>query len=338
MILAGDPAVEVNGACSVALVDDAAGRRLRFGRPVASPVTGYHWDNPGATLRFASAAGRITARLRYSEGHVSRTARNGTGLILVDGFWRPEWGFAHPAGGVSRDVRHIDVALPTPGDGAMHDYELVMPYGDSVEFCGLDADAAIISPKPRLRARWVAYGDSVTQGFDASHVGTTYAWLVAQRRGWELLNLGIGGRCCTPDDAEAIAGCAADLITVAIGVNDWQCGTAPATYGSRLANLLSRLRAAAPAVRIAAITPLWVGPDWKPQQACAPLADYRTAAAAAAQGLDVESIDGAGLIDHDPGMFNQVAVHPNDNGFAQMAGRLADRLFPDPQVRPRGHA
>jgi hypothetical protein len=40
----------------------------------------------------------------------------------------------------------------------------------------------------------------------------------------------------------------------------------------------------------------------------------------------VPLIDGMTLIDHDPGLFHPVAVHPLDTGFAGMASRLAERL------------
>lgn len=319
MIAADDPRLELRGACAVAVIDDADGRRLRLGRPITAPATGYHWDNPGATLRFASAARRLMVRLRYSGRHVSSTARNGVGLIRVDGAWRPEWTFAHPATSVRREPAWVEVALPAPGDGAVHVYELVLPYGDSVEPAGVEADAAIIAPPPRRRPRWAAYGDSVTQGFDASHIGATYAWQVAERRGWELLNLGIGGRCCAPEDANAIAACAPDLVTIAIGVNDWQCGVPPPLFGERLADLRRRLAGLLPSARIAVVAPLWVPPAWVPAQATHTLAAYRAAA-----GPD--AIDGAALIDHDPALFDRIAVHPNDAGSAQMAGRLAGRL------------
>ena len=60
-------------------------------------------------------------------------------------------------------------------------------------------------------------------------------------------------------------------------------------------------------------------PAWVPPQATHPLDAYRAAAGA-------DAIDGAALIDHDPALFDRIAVHPGDAGFAQMAGRLAGRL------------
>lgn len=334
-VAASDPAFVVANAAAVELVDDRDGCRLRLRRPFDLPGKGYGWDNPGATVRFRSSARTLVVRLRYSEKHISTSARNGIGLVLVDGRWQSDWTFDAGMATVQRAVTVVERVLPVPADDGEHDYTLVMPYGDSVEFCGvrLDADARLRPPLACAKVRWVAYGDSVTQGFDASHVGAGYPWLVAQRRGWEAINLGLAGRSCTPADADAIASLKPALVTVAIGVNDWQGGVAPAIYGERLSDLLRRLRAAAPTARIAVITPLWVAPTWKPEKAQAALEDYRAAAAVAVQGLNDQRlalIDGSTLIDQDPALFNRVAVHPNDAGFAQMAERLASRLFAEP--------
>lgn len=321
---ADDPRFTVTGAAAVEVVDDQAGRRLRLRRPISSPATGYGWDNPGAAIAFR-ANGRFTARLRYSERHLSRTARNGTGLILVDGRFSPTATFAPVAKMVLRAVEVVEVALPEAGTG-WHDYALVMPYGDSVEFLGLAGEGEIAAVEARPRLRWVAYGDSVTQGFDASHSGATYPWLVAAARGWEAINLGIGGRSTTPEDAAAIAGLRPDLVSIAIGVNDWQDGVRPSVYGERLLATIRGVRSGAPRCRIAVITPLWVTRTWCPAKEIAPLADYRSAATSAAAAAGVPVIPGPELIDADPHLFNKVAVHPNDTGFARLAANLAARL------------
>jgi hypothetical protein len=41
---------------------------------------------------------------------------------------------------------------------------------------------------------------------------------------------------------------------------------------------------------------------------------------------DPHLIEGLDLIDHDPKLFDAVAVHPNDQGFAQMGERLAKQM------------
>jgi hypothetical protein len=325
---ASDPAFVVSGAACVERIDDDAGVRLRLHRPIDMPGKGYGWDNPGATVRFRSDARHLTARLRFSERHISTSARNGIGLVLVDGNWQADWTFDAGTTTIHRAVTMVEAALPVPAGDEEHEYTLVMPYGDSVEFAGIriDAQATLRQPAARKRLRWVAYGDSVTQGFDASHIGATYAWQVASSRGWELVNLGVGGRACTASDARAIASCRPDLVTIAIGVNDWQSGVSPIDYATRLSGLLADLTASCPASRIAVITPLWVADGWQTGRMTHPLADYRHAAQQVAADASILVIDGDALIDHDPALFHAVAVHPVDAGCALMAERLASRL------------
>ena len=336
-IAASDPGFTVSGAAISELVTegDAVARRLH--RPLDMPGKGYGWDNPGAEIAFRTAARSVSVRLRYSAAHISTSARNGIGLVVVDDAWRSATTFNDGNRAVQRAVTTIDVPLKVPAAAGEHRYRIVLPYGDSVDFLGasVESGASIAADDQPKRPRWVAYGDSVTQGFEASHIGTSYGWQVAQLRGWELLNLGLGGRVCVPGDASAIAGLAPDLVTIAIGVNDWQGGIPPATYGAHLATLLDQLNALRPATRIAVLSPLWVGDDWKPAGAKQPLADYRSAAEATVAARPwAQFVDGASLIAHERALFNRTAVHPNDQGFAQMAEHLAATLFPSVPPAP----
>jgi lysophospholipase L1-like esterase len=330
-ISATDPVFTISGAAISELSTTGEVSARRFHRPIDMPGKGYGWDNPGTTVAFRSAARSGSVRLRYSAAHVSTSARNGIGLLVVDDAWRTATTFKDGNAAVVRPITTIDVPLPVPTATGEHRYCVVLPYGDSVEFLGatVASGATLTDDTQPPRPRWVAYGDSVTQGFDASHVGTGYTWQASQLRGWELLNLGLGGRVCTPGDAAAIAGLAPDLVTLAIGVNDWQGGIPPATYGQHLGQLLDQVHALRGTARIAVISPLWVGDDWKPAGARAPLADYRSAAAATVAARPwAQYVNGPDLIAPDRTLFNRTAVHPNDRGFAQMAEQLATRLFP----------
>lgn len=328
LVPAGDPALVIEGAAASELLDDADGRRLRLRRPIDIPIKGYGWDNPGATVRFSTAARHGEIRLRYSEKHVSTTGRNGVGLILVDDavtLVRPT------ATTIVRAVEVVAHPLPVPAAPGVHEYTYVMPYGDSVELIGVavEAGATVTAGAARQRPRWVVYGDSVTQGFEASNVGATWPWLVARARGWEMINVAVGGRSSNVPDARAIAALRPDAVAVAIGVNDWNGGSPVATYRTNLTGFLNVLDKELPGVPVAVITPLWVAPAWKTANP-APLADYRAVAAAVAAEHHATVIDGAVLIDANTKLFSPTALHPNDAGFAQMAERVAP-LLPAPR-------
>ncbi len=324
-ILVGGADTRFEASDCVRAVRDGAGGVLRFDRILEVEESGYRWDSPGARVRFRTDSRRVKARLRYTDRHRA-AARNGVGFFRVDGRGAPEWRFQRPGGEGPAAV--VEVALPVPEAGGMHEYELIMPYGDSVEFAGatVEARAHWAYPTPRPTTRYVAYGDSVTHGFTASDIVRGYPFQVGEENGWQVVNAGFAGRGARATDGDYLAELAGDVVSVAIGVNDWQGGTAPERYRTELSGLLGRLRAARPLAPVWLVTPLWVAPSWRPEKAAYPLEDYRRAAREVAASFDdsrVRVVEGPSLIDDDERLFDAVAVHPNDAGFAQMAARLA---------------
>jgi len=309
----------------IGLQSDPVVGTVHFDRQLDTPGRGFRWDSPGARMRWRTDAAQVRALVRYTDRHTG-AARNGVGMYRVDGCGEEGWVFTRPVPDVAPLVR---IEFPAARDGAMHDYELILPYADSVELVGVEASvgAAWARPAPRPTVRYLAFGDSVTQGFTASHIGATYAFRVADRNDWQLLNLGIGGRGTRGEDATTIGAIDADVISIAIGVNDWQGGTDLAAFRAQYARLLTGVVAARPRARIFAVTPLWVPPGWRPSTARHTLEAYRAiireVANAFAGAAPVRVIEGPALIDADAALFDGIAVHPNDTGFRQMAERLA---------------
>ncbi len=307
---------------------------VRPHRGLDVPGRGYRWDNPGARLSFRTDARAVTVHLRYSDRHTSPTARSAAGVWLIDGRGDERWVFTSRATATQRAVEDLDLLLPVPDDGRAHDYAVVLPYGDSVDFRGLTLSpgARLERAAPRPAFRYVAYGDSVTHGFTASRVDRTFPYRVAERRGWQSVNLGLGGRTARPAEGAVIGALGGDVVTIFIGVNDWQGGIAPDVYRENMRGLLAGLRAKQPRVPVYVLTPLWVSDRWKPAKAAYPLESYRdalrTLVAELRDGGDaaLRCVEGPELIDGDERYFDPVLVHPNDAGFAQLAERLAPRL------------
>ncbi len=321
----------------VALPGNPESKVMRFNRVLEMPGTGYRWDNPGARIRFRTDATTLEAVLNYNEKHQSKTARNSVGVYSVDGIFKPEWTFRTHEAAVQRQPETVQAPLVGGGAGAFHDYEICLPYGDSVDFAGLkvNPEARFEPVKAAPPIRYVAYGDSVTQGFTAGAIDKTYPFLVAKEKGWEAINLGLGGRSSgsSPADAALLVSLKPEVITVLLGVNDWQGGVPVDRYRSNMEAFLAGLRAGLPETPIYLTTPLWVGPSWNPPGRKADLEEYRQVLrdiAAARKDPHLHVIEGPDLIDHDPSLFDRVAVHPNDAGFAMMAERLAE------QIRDRG--
>ena len=310
---------------------NASNKVARFDRLLPIAGKGYEWDNPGARIRFRTDASSVQVALYYNDLHISTSARNSLGFYLVDGAMNSAWTFQTLATAVIRAPEQVFVSLAVPGGGGFHDYEVVLPYGDSVDFQGVTVNGAaqFQTPAARPALRYLAYGDSITQGFTASDVGKSYAYRVATQKGWQIVNLGLAGRATTASDGSTVGSLGADVISVLIGVNDWQGGVPLATYSNRLASFLTNLRSLQPTVPIYLLTPLWVDASWDPASDIAPLESYRQVVrdvASARNDPKLVVIEGPELIDHSTAYFDAVLVHPNDLGFAMMADRLVARM------------
>lgn len=294
------------------------GTQARFDRLLAAS-SGFNFDNPGARIRFRSDAARLVALLEYTAEHL-HGARNGTGVFLVDGKAAGTYSFEHAAG---------HVQAPLPADGQMHLYEIVLPYAESVVFRGLGASpGATFAPAPARPAfRYVAHGDSITEGYQASDPLHNYPALIGARNGWEVVNMGFGGRTTVGSDGAALGSLRGDLITILIGFNDYNGQRAVAQYEASLREIVAGIRVAQPKVPVYLITPLWSS-----SAHAVPLEEYRQAVkrvAEGAQDANLHLVDGLKLIDNDAKYFPD-GIHPNDAGFAQMAERLGALLKPGP--------
>jgi lysophospholipase L1-like esterase len=287
---------------------------------------GYGWDAPGARIRFRTDSASIEVHVVFSAKHIG-PARNSVGFYRIDGQANDGWRFSRPKGSTLPGEDALDLVLPVPAGGGFHDYELILPYGDSVDLKGVTVTptARWETPAARPKTRWVAFGDSVTHGFTSSAVVHSYPFQVGEMMDWEVINAGIGGRGCMASDGALLAEMNADVFSIMIGVNNWQGGTELDVFRTNMNGLLKGLIAGRPNAQIYVITPLWVADSWKPGKARYPLEDYRKVIREVVGqwgAANVRVIEGPSLIDHDPALFDKVSVHPNDAGFAQMAERL----------------
>ena len=147
----------------------------RFDRVFDIPGKGYRWDNPGARIRFRTDATSVKALLYFNELHISVSARNSNGLFLVDGAHKPEWTYHTKATQTKRAPESVEVKMADGGAAGFHDYELILPYGDSVDFQGVvtSVKADVISvlmgandwqgggPLARYRSNMMGFFDAI---------------------------------------------------------------------------------------------------------------------------------------------------------------------------------
>ncbi len=306
-------------------------RTARMSRPLDCHDKGYNFDNPGARLRFMTDAEKITVHLYYNDRHTSDSARIPDGIYMIDGKMSPEWKFTSKSQKTIRKPETLELVLDSQADKKMHCYEVIMPYGDSVDINGVTVMNCtdFTQPPPRPTFRCLCYGDSVTQGFTAGDISNTYAFLLGHHKNWQTVNMATGGRASNPDDGNILGKYSSSMLTVLIGVNDWQGGVNVEKYHKNMIGFIKNFRNLQPQTPVVLITPLWVPPSWKPEQANIPLEEYRKMLRKVASELkdpNIQLIEGPELIDHDDKYFDRVAVHPNNAGFKMMAERLSKNL------------
>jgi len=265
----------------------------------------------------------MVLRFYPTSDHKRSDARNGIIAIRVNGkiVARIQLPFPHPY------EWQVTQDLPTGLEESA--VEVFFPYGDSMAYAGLDIETgAYVIPWPLPECPlWVAYGDSITQGFSASDITLTYPFLVSENARLRVYNLGVGSRQTTVEDAMVLAGIPADLFTVLIGFNDFYRQRPPAKYAEALAAIIDQIRKTQAVAHICVITPLWSS-EPIPQHPEYRLHAYRVAAQHAVhqrKSPRLHLIDGLDLIPAETKYFVD-GIHPNDEGFTILASRLAPYL------------
>ena len=244
----------------------------RFDRIIAQGNNSQH-DNPGARVRFRTDATSATATVSYNSLH-KHPYVNSVGTILVDGVQTGTFTAGSARGAVS-------IPVLTQGSAAYHTVELVMPDFDSVDFAGLtvNAGAGFAAVPARPSTRWVAYGDSITQGAYATTINKTFVGKVAQTKGWEVVNMGFGSDVIDGADGNTIGTLGAGIISEMQGYNNAAGGTPAATFKASMATFVSNVRSHQASVPIYLISPLY-----SPNNASL-LAQYRSALQDLADGV-----------------------------------------------------
>lgn len=308
-----DPGISYHGYVAM----DTGPDKVSFHRQLDYP---YAADSPGTRIRFKTDATVLRLEISYADrtAITDHHANNGKTLCLVDRNPAVSFDRAEPSGG----RQSIDLTLAA--SAGCHEYTLVLPIGDTVYFHGLTVNqAARFYPAPSEPAtRYVAIGDSITQGFYASDSLHTYPWLLAEKKTWQLTNFGLAGRTTVPADALAAAKLDPDIVTILLGVNDCVQNVPLDAFRENYRRFLANLRAQKPRLPIHVITPLNVPGRWKET---VNLEDYRDAIRDLVAGMkdgNLHLIEGPDLIPDELPYF-QDGLHPVDAGFALMADRLA---------------
>jgi lysophospholipase L1-like esterase len=239
---------------------------------------------------------------------------------------RPSAGADRPSAEVPARPGAGTVRLPLgPGPTTVY-----LPEGMAPTLTGITGLGGAIAPSPPQR-RWLAYGDSITEGWGASTPGRTWLATAARRLDLEAVNFGYAGSGRGElVVAEAMAGAAADVITVAFGTNCWgMIAFSEELLEATVRAFVASVRAGHPHTPIVAVSPI-VRPDAEttPNRLGATLTQLRAAYERAVLGLGaadarITLVSGREIVG-----AGQLAdgIHPDDAGHAALAAVVGNAV------------
>ena len=186
-------------------------------------------------------------------------------------------------------------------------------------------DGAYIRAVPSQKNRFLLYGDSITQGYDAFDSSLSYASRLTDIFCADSVNKAIGGAIFMPELAMEKSRLNPNLITVAYGTNDWNICDIE-TFRERSFRFFRYLSETYPDTPIAAIAPIWRA-DMHESRLFGDFSQVaRTLQEITGRIPNAVLIDAFGFVPQDTAYYADSYLHPNQNGFAHYADALAAAL------------
>ena len=199
-----------------------------------------------------------------------------------------------------------------------------LPEGMRPRVVALHAEGGELGPAPR-GPRWLAYGDSIAEGWIASGPAGAWPAVAARRTGLDVVNLGYAGSARGElPSAQQIAALEADVISVSHGTNCWsRIPFSTAMFREQTLAFLALVRQGHPETPIVVTSPI-LRPDAEesPNVLGATLVDLRltmehlTRELIDAGDTQLTLVEGASLIGPDD---LPDGIHPGDHGHAVLA-------------------
>ncbi|MBR3933367.1 MAG: SGNH/GDSL hydrolase family protein [Clostridia bacterium] len=203
--------------------------------------------------------------------------------------------------------------------------KIVMPHTliGTIKYLEL-ADATYVEPCRKDKIL-IAYGDSITQGYDGQHPSRTYAYSLGQYLNAEVYNKAIGGLVFEYKRVECSLHQKADYVSVAMGTNDWTVHTSE-QIRQDVADFIKAISYKYPDAVKFVITPIWRA-SYKEEKIGGTFEDMSKIITEECERYpDIKVIQGINLVEHSPKYFGDGGLHPNDEGFNLYSKNLAGEL------------
>ncbi len=186
------------------------------------------------------------------------------------------------------------------------------------------------SPRPEVfpgAPRVSFYGDSYTLGTGASAADKRWSTIISTERGWNEFNPSVNGlgfinnrSIFGPGDLpDLVSRSRPDIVFITMGLNDnFSYDRAAADIHRQIASDFDRMKSALPRARFIVVEPFWYT-DQRPESLGVISGWVKDAAAS----IGADYIPGASRwIEGHPEWMAGDGLHPNDQGYAEMAKRM----------------
>ncbi len=278
----------------------------------------------GVRLELVGDAEAVDVAYRTTSGNLGY---RGEGAGITFSVWRGGRKVAEVEAVLGEGLVRLPLGSTAPDKPAI----IYLPEGMQPVIQSLTAVQGDIAPAPEC-PRWIAYGDSITQGWIASGPSQGWAAIAARKSGLDLVNLGYAsaGRGEIVS-AEHIAALPADVVTLAYGASCWT--RVPHSFGmisEGFRAFVDVVRQGHPTTPIVVVSPL-LRPDGEnePNRLGATFGDIRHA---------IESVTRERILNGDRTLAlvagesvigaDHLAdgIHPNDEGHKRIAATVVKAM------------
>lgn len=200
-----------------------------------------------------------------------------------------------------------------------------LPWSLEVSFDGITIDDGAFLEGIKPPKKLLAFGDSITHGYDALRPSNRYIAKLADKLCAEEFNKAIGGELFYAPLASLKDSFTPDYITVAYGTNDWNC-IDEESFKVRCRDFYVNLRKSYPDSKIFAITPIWR----KEMNDYRKFGDFmnveRDIIEITKKIGNITVISGFDFVPKDEKYFADARLHPNDEGFEHYFKNLYEKI------------
>lgn len=205
-------------------------------------------------------------------------------------------------------------------------FDIWLPHMCENQVLALEADDGCeLAPAAMPKVRWLAYGDSITQGMTAIQPALSVVGRCTRALDAVTHNFAIGGAILDARLADCVPELPCDVISIGYGTNDYNRGIPSAEYRENARRLVAAIRARYPRQPILLLSTLTMIGREK-NSSGETLHEYRRSLEPLAREFaDVTIVPGDSLMPADPALFVD-GTHPNDEGFGVYAAKLLPYL------------